>query len=75
MTGSWEAHYPHWGYICYWIFLFSRSKASNANIGIIANVVSLWKTLVLESIKLIASNGILIRGCSFNVFQATLLWS
>ena len=26
---------------CYWIFLFSRSKASDANIGIIANVVYL----------------------------------
>ena len=28
---------------CYWIFLFSRSKTSDANIGIIANVVYLWK--------------------------------
>ena len=26
---------------CYWIFLFSRSKASDANIGIIANVLYL----------------------------------
>ena len=24
---------------CYWIFLFSRSKASESNIGIIANFV------------------------------------
>ena len=27
--------------ICYWNFLFSRSKVSDANIGIIANVVCL----------------------------------
>ena len=28
----------------YWIFLFSRRKASDANIGIIANAVCLQKT-------------------------------
>ena len=31
---------------CWWIFLFSRGKASGANIAIIANIVCLWKTLV-----------------------------
>ena len=29
--------------LCDWIFFFSCSKASDANIGIIANVVYLWK--------------------------------
>ena len=29
---------------CYWFFLFSRSKASDVNIGIIANFVSFVKT-------------------------------
>ena len=32
---------------CYWIFLFSRSKASNANIGIIAILVHFEKSLTL----------------------------
>ena len=31
------------GNILLLFFLFSRSKASDANIGIIANVVCLWK--------------------------------
>ena len=30
---------PTGGYILYWIFLFSRCKASDANIDIIVNVV------------------------------------
>ena len=30
-------------------FLFSRSKASDANIGIIANVVCLWKPRISHS--------------------------
>ena len=32
------------GNIFHWIFLFSHSIASDANIGVISNVVCLWKT-------------------------------
>ena len=32
---------------CYWIFLFSHSKASDANIGIIANFVYFVKKLLV----------------------------
>ena len=32
--------------LCYWIFLFSRGKASGANIGIVANFVQFVKTLL-----------------------------
>ena len=33
---------------CHWNFLFLRSKASDANISIFANVVCLWKTRLLS---------------------------
>ena len=33
--------YPHWGNILLMHFLFSHSKASDVNIGIIANAVCL----------------------------------
>ena len=43
---------PTGGNICHWIFLFSHSKASDANIGIIAILVHFEKT----------SNGTCLRG-------------
>ena len=39
---------------CYWSFLFSYSKASFANIGIIANFVQFVKNSSFDSIRLVA---------------------
>ena len=40
---------------CHWTFLFSCRKASDANIGIIANVVCLRKTQIINLKEEIAS--------------------
>ena len=42
---------------CYWNFLFSRSKASDSNIGIIANFLSFEKPL-MEKILLLADHDV-----------------
>ena len=38
--------YPLGVIFCYWIFLFSRSKASDTNIGIIVNYVQFAKNCI-----------------------------
>ena len=38
--------FPLGATFCYWEFLFSRSKASDANVRIIANFVYLWENSI-----------------------------